>query len=401
MKTASILFCLAVFFPSGALSFAGDTVVEVRFHGNYSIPDEEMARLARVPVGSRLSEDSLQEIKERMMRTGRFSWVEVSKRSRTLADTGDVILVITVKEKPSLKSRFMFMPILSGSDEYGFTYGGRFTISNLIGAKERISFPLTWGGVRRAAVEGQLDLRNPVVNSLSAGAGISRRENPHFKTGDLRREAWGGVTHKFKNLELDWNTGWTSVDFGSTSDTFVTYGTDLIFDTRQDINLPRNAVYAGFGWERMALFHGGPSFNRYKWDFRGYKGLFGQSILAGQFLYHTTDERLPDYQRPFLGGSATLRGENPGAFIGDNLALSSIELRVPLNSKLAVYQAGMDLFLDSGAVFDHGQTLGSADFKHGAGLGFFLFVAGFGIKVDFAYNLRDNFRVHFSTRFRF
>ena len=74
---------------------------------------------------------------------------------------------------------------------------------------------------------------------------------------------------------------------------------------------------------------------------------------------------------------------------------------MPLSSKLAVYQAGMDFFMDSGAVFDHGRTLGSADVKHGAGLGFFLFVAGFGIKVDFAHNLRDNFRVHFSTRFRY
>jgi len=71
------------------------------------------------------------------------------------------------------------------------------------------------------------------------------------------------------------------------------------------------------------------------------------------------------------------------------------------NSKLAVYRAGIDVFLDSGAVYDHGRSLGSADFKHGAGIGFFLFVAGFGIKVDFAHNLRDNFRVHFSTGFRF
>ena len=153
--------------------------------------------------------------------------------------------------------------------------------------------------------------------------------------------------------------------------------------------------------ERIKLLDGGPRFNRYKLDVRGYKGVFGQAILAGQFLYHIADGRLPDYQRPFLGGSATLRGENPGAFIGDNLVLTSLELRMPLNSKLAVYRAGIDVFFDSGAVYDHGRSLGSADFKHGAGIGFFLFVAGYGIKVDFAHNLRDNFRVHFSTSFRF
>src|SRR5437867_11719988 len=168
MTSASILLCMAAISQGGATCFASDTVVEVRYHGNFSIPDEEMARLAQVPAGTQLSENSLAEIKDRLMRTRRFSWVEVSKRSRALSNSGDVVLVITVKEKTPLKSRFMFMPILSGSDEYGFTYGGRFTAINFLGAKERISFSLTWGGVRRAAVEGQRDFKNPVISSFSA-----------------------------------------------------------------------------------------------------------------------------------------------------------------------------------------------------------------------------------------
>src|SRR6266496_233915 len=121
MRISCILFFMAAVSPGSAIGYAGDTVVEVRYHGNFSMSDEEMARLAQVTAGTQLSENSLAEIKERLVRTRRFSWVEVSKRSRTLSNTGDVVLVITVKEKTSLKSRIMFMPILSGSDEYGFT----------------------------------------------------------------------------------------------------------------------------------------------------------------------------------------------------------------------------------------------------------------------------------------
>jgi len=131
----------------------GERIIVVRFHGNYSISDDEMARLADVRPGAVLDEASLAEIKNRLVRTRKFEWVEVSKRYRSLSADDEVVLVITVKEKPPARSKFMFMPILSGSDEYGFTYGGRFTSIDLLGAKERLSLPVTWGGIRRAALE--------------------------------------------------------------------------------------------------------------------------------------------------------------------------------------------------------------------------------------------------------
>ena len=47
----------------------------------------------------------------------------------------------------------MFLPILNYADGYGFTYGGAFSTVDLLGAGERLSVPLTWGGTRRAALE--------------------------------------------------------------------------------------------------------------------------------------------------------------------------------------------------------------------------------------------------------
>jgi outer membrane protein assembly factor BamA len=383
------------------LASPSQTVVEIRCHGNYSIPDEEVLRIAGVSPGLVIEDSGLTEIKDRLYRSRRFEWVDVSTRSRTLAATDQVILVITVKEKQGVASKFMVWPILSGSDEFGLSYGARLTAENLLGARERISIPLTWGGIRRAEVESEIGIPRLTETFFIGGGGIHRRENPHFDIGDLRREVWGGARKRFRYFQLDWRSGWTAVDFGSWSEDFASHSGGLVLDTRQDLNFPRNAVYTGFSWERISITGNGPSFNRYKADLRGYLGLWGRSILAAQFMLHTADGRLPDYQRPFLGGATTLRGHKPGAFIGDNIALAAVELRMPMTSPMKPFHGGMVFFLDTGAVYDHGRSLRNASFKNGAGIGFFLFVAGFGLKVDVAHDTRSSVRLHFSTSFRY
>jgi len=396
LTVVTVFACLL----AGRPSLGRDQIVQVRFHGNYSISDEEMARLAGINAASP-GDASADEIKARLLDTGRFEWVQVEKRYQSLGDTGPVVLLVTVKEKAPVKSKFMFAPILSINDEYGFTYGGRITAIDLLGAGERLSAPLSWGGVRQAALESQFDVSTPIVTSLFAGGGVNRKENPHYEVGDLRGEVWGKAVRRFGRFQLDFNSGWTSVDFGSQHQDHITYDVGASFDTRDNIVMPRDAVYAGAGWERLSLLNGLPDVNRYKLDLRGYKGLWGQVVLAGQAYWNLADARLPDYERPFLGGAATLRGYEPGEFIGDNLFISSVELRAPLTSPRNVLRAGVDLFFDVGTVYDHGASIGNADFKQGAGIGFFAFLAGFGIKVDVGYDLRDSFQVHFSTAFRF
>jgi hemolysin activation/secretion protein len=272
---------------------------------------------------------------------------------------------------------------------------------DLLGAKERLSIPLTWGGTRRAALEGAFELHNPVFQRLTFGVGVSRKENPFYKTGDFRKEAQGVLQRRLKRFELNLQSGWTNIEFGSQRADSANLGTSLAFDTRQDVNLPRNAVYAKIAWNRLSILGGGPGFNFYSLDLRGYKGIWGQAIVAGQFAYCRTDGRLPDWERPFLGGASTLRGYEPGAFSGDNIATTSLELRMTLSPLRAIYRSGIDVFLDSGAIYDYGQSLGSAKWKHGAGVGGYFLIAGFGIKVDVGYNMHDAFRVHFSTGFRF
>ena len=381
--------------------FSDEILVEARFRGNFTTPDEEMIRLGSIEIGVPADTVSFKDIRQRLLQTGHFESVEVTKRYRSLSSSNKVILLVTVREKQSAMSKFMFMPILQGSDEYGVTYGLRTTAKNLLGFKERLSIPLTWGGVRRAALESEFEMHNPFISTLTLGVDVSRKENPHYRTGDFRKGVQAELRRRLKRFEVNVHSGWTRVDFGPRSSSFVTFGAGLVFDTRQDVNLPRNAFYTGVSWERLQILDGASGFNRYTLDLRGYKGIIGQTVLAGQFLHRTVDGRLPDYEQPFLGGANTLRGYKPGAFIGDNITTSSIELRMPLTSPRKVYHAGINVFLDSGAVYDYGTSIGNADFKHGAGVGCFFLFMGFGIKADLAYNMHDDFRVHFSTGFRF
>jgi outer membrane protein assembly factor BamA len=396
-----LLACLLALGSTPAVCSAADRVVEVRFYGNYSIPDDELTRAAGIEIGATLGDGGTDAIRQRLLRVKRVESVQIERRHLSLSDTGDIVLLISIKERTPVPKRFMVLPILSGSDEYGLEYGARFTAIDLLGAGERISFPMTWGGVRRAAVESRFDLPGPFADAFLAGASISQKEHPHYKLADRRGEFWGGLTRRVKFFDFDATGGRSAVSYGSLEQSFWSYGAGLAFDTRRDIAFPRDAVYARYGWERLAF--GGLTGNvaRHRLDLRGYKGLRGQTVFAAQFFLHGAGGRLPDYQRPFLGGAGTLRGHQPGEFAGDNLVVTSLELRLPISSALAVHRAGVTLFLDSGAVYDHGRSLGDAPFKHGAGVGFFVMIAGFGFKVDVAHDLHHRVRVHFATGFRF
>ncbi len=116
-------------------------------HGNASLLDEEVLKLAGITVGDPVPEDALKAIERRLKDSDRFDTVEVRKRYRSLDDPTDVAIILLVHERPGvtsaslgssnplqrpwrrMTSRLMFLPILNYADGYGFTYGGRVSTS--------------------------------------------------------------------------------------------------------------------------------------------------------------------------------------------------------------------------------------------------------------------------------
>ena len=196
---------------------------------------------------------------------------------------------------------------------------------------------------------------------------------------------------------------WTDVDFAGDGDRFVTFGAQAVLDTRIDLTVPGNAFYLGLDWRRLFFLDdsASPDVDQFTVDTRGYKRLWGQALLAGQFLWKPATGPMPAYEQPFIGGGKTLRGTKAGTFIGDNSAVATIELRLPVTSPLSFGTAGFHLFYDLATVYDEGESFGGADWHQGVGGGFFFNVAIIGFRVDLGWDLEGGTRVHFASSMKF
>ena len=397
-----------------------ETLSEIRVHGNVAIPDADVIRVAQVEPGQQVTDADLAETRRRLEESGLFESVDVRKRYRSLTDTSAVSLLLLVHEKPGITSvqqdtgplggswrrirnRTMFLPILSYSDGYGFTYGGRASTVDLLGIGERLSVPLTWGGTRRAALEFERTFDGGPLTRIESSFGISQRENPHFEIDD-RRVQWKARAerHFFRMLRTGVEGTTSSVDFGALDDRLWTIGADAAFDTRGDPAFPRNAVFIGAGWSGLHVRGTGDRINRYATDARGYVGVIGQSVLAARVQYTAADAPLPDYERLLLGGASNLRGFRAGAFSGDRTFVSSAEFRVPLSSVLSSARLGVTAFFDAARVWDIGTRFDDAPWHRSAGAGVFLIAPIVQLNLDVARGFKDgDTRVHVGMGFAF
>ncbi len=370
-------------------------VTLVRVHGNHTISDAEVLEVAGVSMGDVFVPSENVAIEDRLVRSGKFETAEVRVRYRGLDETGDVALILLVREKQSVAGRFMVGPIFDWSDEYGITIGGRVAVVDLP-ADGRLAFPLSWGGKRQAGVE---------ANFGDARIELSRwREvNPHFDLPDNRLELGGAYRVRRERAFFDFRGRWSDVDFGGAEERFATLGAQAVFDTRIDPTVPGDAVYLGFDWRRLFFLDGSDNtdVDQFVFDLRGYKRLFGQSLIAGQFYWTPATGPMPAYEQPFIGGGKTLRGTRAGRFIGDSSAVATVELRVPLTSPLSFGRGGVHFFYDTAAVYNDGESFSGADWHHGVGTGLFFNVAIIGVRLDVGWDLEGGTRFHIESSMKF
>lgn len=402
----SVLF-VAPFVLPGLLTSAPQEarpahVALVRVHGNHTVPDEEVIAIADVEPGAAFEPGDAEAIEARLLRSGRFESAEVRVRYRSLDETGDVALVLVVREKRSVASRFMVAPIVSLSDEYGWTLGAMPALVDLGVEGSRVAFPASWGGTRQVRVESEWPLGDRVSRRAYFDVSRWRRENPHFDAPENRLELDGGFRARLGVMSLDVGGSASDVDFLGSSERVGTFHAGVALDTRVDPTIPGDAVYAGLDWRRL-LFEADlrDDVQQVTIDLRGYKRLVGQTTLAAQAYYRFASGPLPPYEQPFIGGGATLRGYEAGRFIGNNAAIGTLELRVPLTTPLSFARAGVHAFVDTGAVHDDGTRLRKTRFHTGVGAGAFFRFAVIGVRVDVGFDLEGNTRWHIASGFKF
>jgi outer membrane protein assembly factor BamA len=400
--------------PAWAQSPAPEVVAEVRIHGNYRTPDDEVLRLAGIAVGAALDAGAIDAASERLRRSGRFESADIRKRYRSLDDMSQVAIIIPVTERPGvekggvmpgpmkqLRNALMASPSLEYVDGYGFIAGGRLSFVNVLGKGGHVVAPLTLGSTRQAGVELDKTLPGGPVRRIHGGYAIISRENPAYDERDLRNDFWVEGSRPFaKALHANARAGWADVSFGDVRDQLTTWGAGLSVDTRVNPAFPRNAIYASATWEGLKP-ESGSTINRYILDGQAYAGFVGSSVLALRARSETVDRPLPVYERGLRGGAGSLRGFKAGAFTGDNVVTASVELRVPFHSPLRLGQTGVKVFGDAGTAHEHGVKLSDARIEYGAGGGWYLRVPLFQIQVDIAYGFDSGTRAHVTAGLKF
>jgi outer membrane protein assembly factor BamA len=401
-------------------------VSEIRIHGNAFLTDKEVSDLAGVAVGEPLAADGVATVTRRLKDSGKFESVDVRKRYRSLESTSDVALILVVHEKPGvrsavggvdipgvpdtvarpvgrLRSKLMFLPIISYADGYGFTYGGRVSTVDLLGIDERLSVPLTWGGTRRAALEFERLFKTGPLTRISSSLGIWNRENPRYEIRDQRFEVKGRAERVFADVfRAGVDASRSTISFGTLDDDLWTLGTSAGIDTRLDPNFPGNAIWTTVGWTGMHFRTIPDTVNRLSADARGYLRVFRQIVLAGRAAYTGADASLPLYEQLLLGGSSSVRGFDTGAFAGDRTLVTSAELRVPITSVLSGAKLGLTVFYDAGKAWDFGGRMEDAQWHRGAGAGVFLIASIMRINLDIARGISTgDTHVHLSSGFTF
>ena len=397
-----------------AQSAAQEVVVEVRVHGNYRTPDEEVRRIAGITPGGPLGAGGIEAAASRLRESGRFDAVDVRKRYRSLTDDAQVAVIIVVSERPGVekggvmpgplkrvRNAMMASPSFEYVDGYGVTAGGRVSFADVLGKAGHVALPLTAGSTRRAAVEIDKTWPSGPVRRLRGSAAIASRENPAYDVRDRRGEFTLEASRPLGSfLRVDARAGWADVAFGDVRDRVVSYGAGVALDTRANPAFPRNAVWLRAAWDALRPDARWTA-NRYTLDARAYAGLIGSTVLALRARSETADGPLPVYERRMLGGFSSLRGFRAGAFTGDNLAAASLELRVPFHSPMHIGQTGLTLFGDLGAAYEHGTTLKDADAHSGFGAGWYLHAPLVQLEIAVARGDDRRTRVHVIAGLRF
>ena len=368
---------------------ASEIVVVVQIHGNNATPEDDIRSLAGVAPGVPFTADMPDVVRRRLLDSGRFEGVEVLARFASIADPSQRALVIIIDEfpvriltpsvngapPPVVRRRWlrnaMFLPILDAEDGYGLTFGVLVAYPDLFGGRSRLAIPLSWGGHKRAGVEAERVFERGPVSRVRAGASIERRRNPFYEEQDTRRRLWVRAERAVGSMTAGATVASERVSFGNDDEWFRSAGADVVFDTRLDPGLPRNAVYARASWTRVAG-RGSSRFERHEFDLRGYAALVRQTVLIARIEREGANRPVPPAFRSLLGGWSSLRGFRAGAYTGDTRVIGSLELRVPLSPVLMTARTGVSVFVDAGKAYDYGARFRDAPYRVGAGAGVWL-----------------------------
>ncbi len=407
MLVAVLTLTLGLFAAQGP-----ERIVDIRVQGNTITAEADIVRMAGVEPGTEITPQTIEAVEARVRAGGRFERVEVLKRFASIADPTQIVLIILVDEgritverqdgQPprAVRRRFppiMWLPLLGSEEGYGFTYGALATVQSPFGPGTRISFPVTWGGERRAGVELEKRATTGRVTRLRGAASVVSRHNPAYERNELWQQAWiRGDREIVRALRAGAWTGIDFVTFANRDDRIFRTGLDVTLDTRVDPMLSRQAVYVRTSVERLGMREGDSPL-RTLVDAQAYVGGPWSTTIVVRAYRNGANRPLPPYMKVLLGRDSTLRGFPPGIEAGDTTAAGTIEVRWPITSPLRLGKLGLRAFVDAATVYDADERMADQHFGRSVGGGVWFYLTVIRLAFDVAHGSIGTTRAQVST----
>ncbi|MDA7672891.1 outer membrane protein assembly factor BamA [Verrucomicrobiales bacterium] len=397
-------------------------VGQIDIEGNNKTKDIVIRREIALLPGENFDTVALDATRARLQNMNYFSDVEVIPLDTSYLDEKD--LLIRVTEKPtgtinfgagfsSIDDLVGFVEVTQTNFDIGnwpsLTGGGqRFRMSLRAGTKRRdfqMSLTEPWFMGKRLALTGEVFYRDLLFLSdqydqTQYGGDINFRKS-------LGEFTYGVVGYRPEMYEIDVEPGASELFQNEAGDFFKsTIGVDLVYDTRDNLFMPREGHRASFGVDYAGL-GGDVDDLAYSLSVAKHVELPFDIILNGSAKYQKSDgDNI--FTRQFLGGANNLRGfdfrdvgpKDPDSLEGvggDEAWNATLEATFPLVTKIR------------GAVFyDVGEVSGGPDGTIGGGvnsdygIGLRLFLLGAApVRLDYGIPLESDAYNDGSGRFNF
>jgi outer membrane protein assembly factor BamA len=316
-------------------------VAKIIFTGNRRTKPQIILREMKTQVGDTLDLETLLADQKRILNLGLFNRVEIDSLQRP---EGLHILV-------GMTERLYFYPFpiffINDKDWGKASYGAGVVHINFRGRNEVVAIS-GWAGYNPAIA---LDYSNPwllgsaqLLTRMRFSAQRIRSRSLEDSLKDVDEKRLGGywsIGRRFGLFTyLSLNLGYTELKFDppvkgktldpSGRDRLPSVGLAFTYDRRDLFEYPKSGMLVKLWAQRAGFNSAYIHYLRYGADLRGYKKIYRGLSLGGRIMADLSHDKIPIYDRVFLGYSNRVRGHFNQREEGENLALASAELRFPI-----------------------------------------------------------------------
>jgi outer membrane protein assembly factor BamA len=327
-----------------AQNFPAPPIAKILISGNRHTKAQIIQREMKTQIGDTIDVATLQGDQKRILNLGLFNRVELD----TLHGSEGVELLIGVTERLYL---FPFPIFFINEKDWGkASYGAGIVHTNFRGRNE-IAALSGWAGYNPAFA---IDYSNPWIFGPAQMLtrfrfAAQRNRNRSFEklgqeVDENRLGASWSIGKRFGLFTyLYLSLGYTQLKFDppvpgetldpSGRDRLPNVGLSFAYDRRDLFEYPRSGVFMRVWGQRTGFNSEYIHFWRYGADVRGYKKFYRNISIGGRAMTELAQNRIPIYERVFLGYSNRVRGHFTRAEDkdeGENLMIASAELRFPL-----------------------------------------------------------------------